>query len=75
MDWNDVNINELANLIRASYTSVVSEDVLGKAVESFASALQKAAGELISGQSADVLAEQISKIMEIPEVVDEDSEE
>lgn len=64
--WYEVDINQLANLVRASYTSVVSEDILGKAVESFASALQSAAEKLITSNPPDALAAQISEIMEIP---------
>lgn len=73
--WNEVNLNNLADLVRASYTSVIAEDVLGKAVESFANALQSAADKLITSQSPSVLAEQISQVMEIPEVEDEESED
>ncbi len=74
MGWHKVDINQLAELVRSSYTSVVSEDILGKAVESFASALQSAAEKLIASSPADVLATQISKIMEIPEAPREDEE-
>lgn len=74
MGWHKVDINQLADLVRASYTSVVSEDILGKAVESFASALQSVAEKLIASSPADVLATQISKIMEIPEAPREDEE-
>ena len=74
MGWHDVDINQLASLVRSSYTSVVSEDILGKAVESFASALQSAAEKLIASNPPDVLATKISKIMEIPEAPREDEE-
>lgn len=72
--WYEVGINELASLVRSSYTSVVSEDILGKAVESFASALQNAAQKLVASTSPDVLADKISRIMEIPEAPREDEE-
>ena len=74
MGWQEVDINQLASLLRSSYTSVVSEDILGKAVESFASALQNAAEKLVSSNPPDVLAAKISKIMEIPEAPREDEE-
>lgn len=72
--WYEVDINQLASLVRSSYTSVVSEDILGKAVESFASALQGAAEKLIASNPPDVLAAKISKIMEIPEAPRENEE-
>ncbi|TET42950.1 MAG: hypothetical protein E3J66_02685 [Dehalococcoidia bacterium] len=75
MGWYEVDINELASLVRSSYTSVVSEDILGKAVESFASALQGAVEKLIASNPPDVLAAQISKIMEIPKAPHEEPEE
>jgi hypothetical protein len=75
MGWHEVDINQLADLVRASYTSVVSEDILGKAVESFASALQKAAEKLVASSSPEVLATKISSIMEIPEAPHEEPEE
>ena len=75
LNFYEVDINQLADLVRSSYTSVVSEDILGKAVESFASALQSAAEKLIASNPADVLATQISQIMEIPKAPDEEPEE
>lgn len=75
MGWHEVDINQLADLVRASYTSVVSEDILGKAVESFASALQMAVEKLISSSTPEVLAAKISSIMEIPEAPHEEPEE
>ena len=72
--WYEVDINQLASLVRSSYTSVVSEDILGKAVESFASALQSAAQKLVASNPPDVLAAKISQIMEIPEAPREDEE-
>jgi len=75
MGWHEVDINQMADLVRSSYTSVVSEDILGKAVESFASALQSAAGKLMTSSPPDVLAAKISAIMEIPEAPREEREE
>lgn len=75
MGWYEVDINQLASLARSSYTSVVSEDILGKAVESFASALHSAAEKLITSNHPDVLAAQISEIMEIPKAPHEEPEE
>jgi len=75
MGWHDVDINQLADLVRASYTSVVSEDILGKAVESFASALQTAVEKLMTSSPPEVLAAKISTIMEIPEAPHEEPEE
>ena len=75
MGWHDVDINQLADLVRASYTSVVSEDILGKAVESFASALQTAVEKLMTSGPPEVLAAKISSIMEIPEAPHEEPEE
>lgn len=73
--WYEVDINQLSTLVRSSYTSVVSEDILGKAVESFASALQNAAEKLISSNPPDVLAAQISEVMEIPKAPHEEPED
>jgi hypothetical protein len=75
MGWHEVDINQLADLVRASYTSVVSEDILGKAVESFASALQRAVEKLMTSSPPEVLAAKISTIMEIPEAPHEEPEE
>lgn len=75
MGWHEVDINQLADLVRASYTSVVSEDILGKAVESFASALQRAVEELMTSGPPEVLAAKISTIMEIPEAPHEEPEQ
>lgn len=75
MGWQEVDINQLADLVRASYTSVVSEDILGKAVESFASALQAAAEKLMTSSPPEVLAAKLSTIMEIPEAPREEPEE
>lgn len=75
MGWHEVDINQLADLVRASYTSVVSEDILGKAVESFASALQTAVEKLMTSSSPEVLAAKISTIMEIPEAPHEEPEQ
>ncbi len=74
MGWHEVDINQLADLVRASYTSVVSEDILGKAVESFASALQTAVEKLMTSSPLEVLAAKISTIMEIPEAPNEEPE-
>lgn len=73
--WHTVDLEELCDLVRASYTTVVSEDMLGKAVNSFATALQNGAGRLVAAGNPVVLAEQISEIMEIPEVANEEPEE
>jgi hypothetical protein len=75
MGWHEVDINQLADLVRASYTSVVSEDILGKAVESFASALQRAVEKLMTSSPPEVLAAKISTIMEIPEAPHEEPEQ
>ena len=75
MGWQEIDLDQLSNLVRSSYTSVVSEDILGKAVESFASALQEAALKLITSGSPDALASKISEIMEIPEAADDEPEE
>ena len=73
--WKEIDVNRLADLVRSSYTSVVSEDILGKAVESFASALQRAAERLMTSSPPEVLAAKISTIMEIPEAPHEEPEE
>lgn len=73
--WQEIDLDQLSNLVRSSYTAVVSEDLLGKAVESFASALQEAALKLIASGSPDALASKISEIMEIPEAADDEPEE
>ena len=75
MGWHEVDINRLADLVRASYTSVVSEDILGKAVESFATALQTAVEKLMTSSPPEVLAAKISATMEIPEAPREEREE
>ena len=75
MGWHEVDINQLADLVRASYTSVVSEDILGKAVESFATALQTAVEKLMTSSPPEVLAAKISATMEIPEAPREEREE
>jgi len=73
--WHIVDLEELCELVRASYTAVVSEDMLGKAVNSFAAALQQGADKLVVAGNPAVLAEQISEIMEIPEAASEEPEE
>jgi len=73
--WYEIDVNLLADLVRSSYTSVVSEDILGKAVESFASALQRAAERLMTSSPPEVLAAKISTTMEIPEAPHEEPEE
>ena len=73
--WHEVDIDQLSSLVRSSYTTVVSEDILGKAVESFANALQNAAEKLVAAGPPDVMATKISEIMEIPEAADEEAEE
>ena len=73
--WHTVGLEELCELVRASYTAVVSEDMLGKAVNSFATALQQGADRLAAAGNPAVLAEQISKIMEIPEAANEEPKE
>jgi hypothetical protein len=49
--------------------------MLGKAVSSFAAALQSGADKLVAFGDPAVLAEQISENMEIPEVANEEPEE
>lgn len=73
--WHTVDLEELCDLVRASYTAVVSEDMLGKAVDSFATALQQGADKLASTSNPAVLAEQISEIIELPMAANEEPEE
>jgi len=57
--WIKVEIDELANLIRNSYTSIVSEDILGQAVESLSSSLTEATKKLMEISDTDVIARRL----------------
>lgn len=73
--WQEVELDGLCSLVSASYTAVISEDILGKAVESFANALQNAAVQLVSLENTEILAKKMVDIMEIPQAKSEESNE
>ena len=73
--WHEVELDDLCSLVTASYTSVVSEDILGKAIASFADALQSASVKIIALGDTALLAEKMSQIMEIPEAESNETEE
>lgn len=66
MGWSQVTLNQLAEVIRSSYTSVVSEDIVGTAVESLSTALEQGAQALIASSEASVLAQKTAAAMELP---------
>jgi len=66
--WMLVGIDELATLVRNSYTSIVSEDMLGKAVVSLASALNAVAEKVVQLPNVDVLVTRVKNAMGLQEV-------
>jgi len=57
--WIKSDVDDLANLIRSSYTSIVSEDLLGNSVESLSKALKEATDRMMTLPDTDVLAERV----------------
>jgi len=66
--WMLVGIDELATLVRNSYTSIVSEDMLGKAVASLAGALNMVAEKVVQLPNVDVLVTRVKNAMGLQEV-------
>lgn len=73
--WQQVELDDLCSLVSASYTAVVTEDILGKAVTSFSNALQSAYAKLLSTGNAPLLADTMREIMEIPEATKDETDE
>ncbi len=65
-DWVEAKIDDLANIVRSSYTSIVSEDILNKAVESLATSLNRAAEIMIP--SIGVLVTRLKNAMGLLEI-------
>jgi len=61
--WMSVGIDELANLIRISYTSIVGEDILGPAVESLKKTIEEATERLLRISNVETLAERVREAM------------
>ncbi len=61
--WMNVGIDELANLIRISYTSIVGEDILGPAVESLKKTIEEATERLLRISNVETLAERVREAM------------
>lgn len=70
--WQEVELDGFCSLVSASYTAVISEDILGKAVESFGNALQNASVKLVSLGNTESLAKKMLEIMEIPQAKSEE---
>jgi len=66
--WMQVDVDELATLVRNSYTSIVSEDMLGKAVVSLASALNMVSEKVVQLPNVDVLVTRVKNAMGLQEV-------
>jgi len=66
--WMPVDIDDLATLVRNSYTAIVSEDILGKAVISLASALNMVAEKVVQLPNVDVLVTRVKNAMGLQEV-------
>jgi hypothetical protein len=66
--WMSVNIDELATLVRNSYTSVVSEDMLGKAVLSLSRALGFVAEKIVQIPRVEVIVSRVKDAMGLFEV-------
>jgi len=66
--WMLVGIDELATLVRNSYTSIVSEDMLGKAVTSLAGALNVVAEKVVQLPNVDVLVTRVKNAIGLQEV-------
>ncbi len=73
--WNQVSIAQLADLITSSYTTLVTEDILGEAINSLSLALQNAADKLTASVELGLLAEKMGQAMEIPQAADNEAEE
>lgn len=66
--WLSVDIDDLANIARNSYTSVVTEDILGKAVVSLSSALNQVAEKMAQIPNLEVLVTRVKDAMGLLEV-------
>jgi len=66
--WARLRIEELANIVRSSYTSIVSEDILGKAVARLAEALNMAAEKALQIPGIEALAVRMRSAMGLLEV-------
>jgi hypothetical protein len=66
--WMSVDIDELANIVRNSYTSVVTEDILGKAVVSLSGALNQVAEKMVQIPNFEVLVARVKDAMGLLEV-------
>jgi len=66
--WMSVGIDDLATLVRNSYTSIVTEDMLGKAVASLASTLNRVAEKVVQIPNVDVLVMRVKNAMGLQEV-------
>ena len=72
--WMKAGIDDLANLIRGSYTSIVSEDILGQAVKSLSTSLAAATEKVMRIPDVHVLAERVRSAIGLHEVEVEKSE-
>lgn len=66
--WMSVNIDELATLVRNSYTSIVTEDMLGKAVLSLSKALGMVAEKIVQIPNVEVMVARVKDAMGLFEV-------
>jgi len=66
--WATTKIDDLATLVRNSYTSIVSEDILGKAVESLAVSLDTASTKVLQIPTIDVLVTRVRSAMGLLDV-------
>ena len=72
--WMIVGIDDLATLVRNSYTSIVTEDMLGKAVVSLAGTLNTVALKILQVPNVDTLVKRIKGAMGLFEVTKNDEE-
>jgi len=72
--WMSVGIDDLATLVRNSYTSIVTEDMLGKAVVSLAGTLNIVAARIMQVPNVDTLVKRMKGAMGLFEVSKDDEE-
>ncbi|RJS88710.1 hypothetical protein CW700_06995 [Candidatus Bathyarchaeota archaeon] len=66
--WVSAKIDDLATLVRSSYTSIVSEDLLGRAVMSLDASLKEATDRVLEIPRIDVLISRLKGAMGLLEV-------
>jgi hypothetical protein len=73
--WITTTINDLATLVRNSYTSIVGEDILGKAVNSLSSALDTVTENMLRIPNIDTVTRRVKSAIGLLELEVHGSEE